>query len=100
MEKITIKGQEFNVKYSIRALMIFEHLTGKSFELTSLTDTYILYYSMLLAANPDSFIDFEQFLDAIDEDISVSTQLQSYLAAKMKFDSQFTNQETEEGEKK
>ena len=51
--EITIKDKTYKVKYSIRAMFVFEKLTGKLFKLESLMDFYIFYYSMILAGNPE-----------------------------------------------
>ena len=45
--KIDINGQEYKVKYSIRAMFIFEKLAGKLFKLESLMDWYVFYYAMI-----------------------------------------------------
>ena len=54
MKQITINGKNYNIKYSLRALFIFEQITNKSFEIKTLLDNYIFFYSMILASNKDS----------------------------------------------
>ena len=75
MNTITINNTEYKVKYTIRALFIFEQITGKAFEIKTLLDNYIFFYSMILANNPDNILDWNVFIDALDSDPSISQQL-------------------------
>lgn len=61
MNTITINNTEYKVKYTIRALFIFEQITGKAFEIKTLLDNYIFFYSMILANNPDNILDWNVF---------------------------------------
>ena len=67
MKTININGKDYKVKYSIRALFIFEQITGKAFKLETMLDSYIFYYSMILANNKDQVLQWDEFLDALDE---------------------------------
>mgnify|MGYP007088308818 FL=1 len=75
MNTIKINGIEYKVKYTIRALFIFEKITGKPFEVKTLLDNYIFFYSMILANNPDNILDWDKFLDALDSDPTIFNQL-------------------------
>ena len=75
MNTITINNTEYKVKYTIRALFIFEQITGKAFEIKTLLDNYIFFYSMILANNPDNILDWNVFIDALDSDPSIFYQL-------------------------
>ena len=57
MEKITIKGTDYKLKYTIRAMFIYEQITGKPFGISTLLDNYIFFYSMILANNPDNILE-------------------------------------------
>ena len=75
MKKEKINGTDYNVKYTIRALFYFERITGKAFEIKTLQDNYILFYCMILANNPDNILEWEAFLDAVDNDPKLIEQL-------------------------
>lgn len=77
--EIIIKGQTYKAKYSIRALFIFEQMTGKLFSLEKIMDYYIFYYSMILANNPDCKLLFDEFIDECDENPEIGKQFSSYL---------------------
>nr|DAW15072.1 MAG TPA: hypothetical protein [Caudoviricetes sp.] len=38
-------------------------------------DNYLFFYCMLLANNPDNLLDWDEFIDAMDNDASLITQL-------------------------
>lgn len=65
--KITYKDKEYEIKYSLRAMMVYENITEKSFAPKSLTDIIVFFYSSLTAYSDDP-IDFNEFLDWLDED--------------------------------
>jgi hypothetical protein len=66
--EITINGKKYKVKYTIRALFIFERITNKAFKIETLLDNYLFFYSMILANNKENVLDWEEFLDALDSD--------------------------------
>lgn len=67
MKTIKINGVDYKIKYTIRALFIFEQITGKAFKIENLLDNYIFFYSMILANNPDNILDWDVFLNCIDD---------------------------------
>lgn len=92
--EITIKDNTYKVKYSIRALFIFEEMTGKPFKLEKVMDFYIFFYSMILANNPDSNLLFNDFVDACDEDASLFTSFQNYLNEVFSKENQFKTEDS------
>lgn len=72
---ILLNGKEYTIKYTIRALFIFEQITNKSFEIKSLLDSYILMYAMLLANNKDC-LSWEEFLDCVDENPNILNEME------------------------
>lgn len=75
MKTIKINGKDYNIKYTIRSLFIFEQITGKSFEIKTLLDNYVFFYSMLLACNTDDVLTWDEFIDALDEDPTILKQM-------------------------
>lgn len=97
---ITINGTDYKVKYTIRALFIYEQITGKPFEIKSLLDNYIFFYSLILANNPDNVLDWDIFLDALDSDKKLMEQLSKIVSDYQKKDSIFEQVDAVSGEKK
>ena len=97
---ITINGKKYKVKYTIRALFIFEQITGKPFEIKTLLDNWIFLYSIILANNPDNFIDWDEFIDALDNDKALIAELNKLVEDYQSKDDLFEKVDTTSGEKK
>lgn len=97
---ITINNKQFKVKYTIRALFIFEQITGKSFNISTLFDNYLFFYCLILANNPDNVLDFEEYIDAVDSDKGLYQQLTKAVEEYQKQDNLLSADDEEGGQKK
>ena len=97
---ITINNKEYKVKYTIRALFIFEQITKRPFEIKTTLDNYLFFYSMILANNPDTPLDWEEFIDAMDNDTSLIGQLNKIIADSQRKNELFEEVTENNGEKK
>ena len=64
---ITYKEHSYELKYSFRAMMLFENITKKSFNTKTITDFITFLYCIIFAQAKDEVIDYGEFLDWIDE---------------------------------
>ena len=92
---ITIKDKEYKVKYTIRAMFIFEKMANKIFKIESLLDWYIFYYSMILANNPDCELLFDDFIDECDSNPTLIVNMQEYLYKEMEINNQLKKEDGE-----
>nr|DAJ20171.1 MAG TPA: tail assembly chaperone protein [Siphoviridae sp. ctTYz13] len=99
MRKIIIKGKEYKIKQTLRSLFIFEQITNRPFKIETLLDNYIYFYSVILANNKDNVIDWDEFIDAVDENPSLLNEFTKMNEEQNKFDELFTDS-NEKGEKK
>lgn len=98
---ISINNKEYKVKNTIRAMFIFEQITKKPFHIETLLDNHIYFYSILLASNPDNLIDWDEFIDALDEDPTIVKQLNDILMKNSKINDLLNEgEENANGEKK
>lgn len=100
MKTITINNKEYKIKYTIRALFIFEQITGKAFNIQTLLDNYVFFYSMILANNPDDVLDWDDFINALDKDPELLQKLTATNEEYMKKDDIFGEESTGTEEKK
>jgi hypothetical protein len=98
--KIKIRNIEYNIKYSIRAMFVFEKLVGKLFKLESLMDWYVFYYSMILAGNPECTLQFDDFIDECDLNPALAIDIQNYLNAQFQKQGQLEPSKEEDASKK
>ena len=88
---MTIKGQDYKLKYTLRALFIYEQITGKAFELKTITDEYLFFYCILMANNPDSSLTFEELIEAVDEDMGIMVEFQNFLKKELEKQQLYTD---------
>lgn len=100
MKTIKINDKEYKVKYTIRALFYWEQITGKPFAINTLLDNYLFFYCMILANNPDDVLQWEDFLNAIDNDPTLFTQINATVDESQKKEELFNNEDSTTGEKK
>ena len=74
-----INNKEYKLKYTLRALFIYEQITGKAFKLETLTDEYLFFYCVLAANNPDMDLTVDGLVDAMDEDAGIMIQFQNFM---------------------
>lgn len=77
--EITIKDKTYKVKYSLRALFIYEQIKKEPFALKTITDYYLFFYCMLLASDSSSELTFDDFIDTLDEHPEIGTEMMDYL---------------------
>lgn len=94
---IILNGKEYIIKYTIRALFIFEQITGKPFEVATLLDSYILMYSMLLANNDDC-LSWDDFLNCVDENPNLLNEMED--VTKSQNEKLFANESDDKEKKK
>lgn len=97
MKTIEIKGKTYNYKYSLRALFIFERITGRPFALNDTMDTFTFFYAMLLANNEDlsNILTFDEFIDECDNDATIGNEMGDYLLSY--FQNPLNKNDVEEG---
>lgn len=100
MKTININGVDYKIKYTIRALFIFEQITGKSFQLNSLLDNYVFFYSMILANNKDNPLNWDDFINAIDEDPTLFAKMSDILNEEQSKNDVFNKEDGDDKEKK
>lgn len=64
---IKIKDTEAEVRQTFRAHIIYEQITGQTFSPKNVTDVITFFYSTVMACNPDLTLDFNEFIDWLDE---------------------------------
>ena len=84
MNTILINGKEYKIKYGIRAMLISEQITQKPFSLDNMNEQLVFLYSCLLAADNELTMSYEEFLDAVDDDLSIIIRFGQYLSEQQK----------------
>lgn len=77
--KFKYNEKEYELKYSFRALIIYENITKKNFNPKTISDILIFFYSILCASGKGDVFDFNVFMDIIDENPSLVTEFSEWL---------------------
>lgn len=87
--KIKIKDLEITLKNSFRSLIIYEAMTKKTFKPETITDVIVYFFSVISAsANPQQ-VDWDDFMDWLDENPNAIAEFQNWLSSTMTFNGQF-----------
>lgn len=65
---ITVRGVDYMLKPGMKAIVVFEKITDKPFDIKTTTDILVYIYSAIIAGTQGAFLDFEVLLEAMDED--------------------------------
>lgn len=77
--KINIKNTDIELKFSFRALMIYENITQESFSPDNLTNIIFFFYSVILGSIKNKNIDYDEFMDWLDENPNAITEFTNWL---------------------
>ena len=79
--KVQILEREIELKATFRAYIIFENITGKSFQqLSTITDALTFFYATILGSAKTTDISFDDFLDFIDENPNIVIEFSEWMA--------------------
>lgn len=96
---ITIDNKEIDLRYSFRALMIYEKIADKSFtNVSGLTEILIFFYSVILGSDSEMNLTWDQFIDWLDNNPNMLTEFTSWLNDVMNKNNYITNPNGEEKE--
>lgn len=80
MSKVKINGVEYVAKYSLRALFMYERMTGNNgFETKSTEGSFRFMYAMVKANNPECSMSWDEFLDYVEADPTIAVALSAIL---------------------
>lgn len=76
---LIINEKNVELKYSIRAMMMYENITDKSFNPVNVTDVLTFFYCIVVASSKDYSLTFDDFIDMIDENPQYITDFTKWI---------------------
>ena len=77
--KFTYKDKEIELKYSLRAMMMYENVTdGKEYP-TTLTDMITLMYCIVVTSSKDYSITFDEWIEYLDEHMELLNEFTTWM---------------------
>lgn len=77
--KIQYKDKEIELKQSLRALLMYENITNKSFNPQNFTEILTYFYCIIVSSSKDFSIKFDDFVDYIDENPVILEEMTNWL---------------------
>ena len=93
--EIVIKNKEVSLKYSFRALMIYENITQKSFNPKGISDVVVFFYSVVVASTKDTTLSFDDFIDWLDDNATAINDFSVWLTSVFNAQSGLVNKEVQ-----
>ena len=85
MKSVKINGEEFTPKYTLRALFIYEQMSGHNgFETSSTEDNFMLIYAMLKGSKRDTLLTYDEFIDECDAHPEMVAELTECITSQVK----------------
>ena len=91
--EIVIKGNKVSLKYSFRALMIYENIAQKSFNPKGISDVVVFFYAIVVARTKDTTLSFDDFIDWLDEQPTAINDFSMWLTSVFNAQSGLINKE-------
>lgn len=88
MKTVEIDGVSYKLRYTLRALFVYEELAGHPYTGEKMLDSYMLLYAMIIACNEEAEINFNQLIDACDKDTSIYRAFSEVLQDEIKKNSE------------
>jgi hypothetical protein len=89
--KLNIKDKEIELKYSIRALLMYENMTDKTLSTsTLLTDMIVFMYCVVISSSKDYSLSFDDFIDFLDENPDAIQEFAEWLKNNVNSNNNFT----------
>lgn len=98
--KLNIKDTKVELKYTLRALFLFEKIKGCAFSLNTLLDEYLFFYCLILANNKEIDMTFDDFIDVLDADITLMSKYKEFLQKEMERQNVYDSEEHVDNKKK
>ena len=80
---ITIKDKKITLKYSLRAMMMYENVSGSTLNPKGLTDVITFFFCGVLASSKDYSLKFKDFIDWVDENPESVKEFGEWLQASL-----------------
>lgn len=98
--KINIKDRDIELKYTFRAHILYENITGENFAPTGLTSIINFYYSTIMANDRDINLEYDEFLDFLDANPETLKEFSGWLVSNIKKDEDLTQDSTKKNTSK
>ena len=77
--EVTIKNETVKLKHTMRAILVYEQITGKPFSPVTVTDIMVYFYSTIISSNTSLELQFDEFMNWLDDNSDKFTEFTQWL---------------------
>lgn len=81
--KIKIKDKEIELKYKIRAIILYENIMNKSFNPQTSLDVMVFFLCVLLASDKTLQLTLDELIDTVDDNPQILVDFSDWLSNEM-----------------
>lgn len=97
---LKIKDKEVKLKYTLRAMMLYENIQNKSFAPESTTDVLVYMFCVILSSDKELNLTFDEFLDMVDENPKLMVDFSNWLTGEINKEDTLSPKEEENPDEK
>lgn len=77
--KVTIYDKEIELKYTLRSMLMYENITDKTFNPSTMSDVITFMYCIVVASSKDYSLKFDDFIDWLDENPNIINEFGEWI---------------------
>jgi hypothetical protein len=77
--KVTINDKEIELKYTLRSMLMYENITDKTFNPSTMSDVITFMYCIVVASSKDYSLKFDDFIDWLDENPNIINEFGEWI---------------------
>lgn len=85
--EITINNKTIKLKKSFRSLIAYESATGKPFAPSTISDSIMYLYCVIISSDPSLEINYDNFMDWLDDNPTTLSEFTQWLVEQSEIES-------------
>lgn len=87
--KIQIKDKEIELRYTLRSMLMYENITEKTFNPSTMSDVITFMYCIVVSSSKDYSLMFDDFLDWLDDNPNMVNEFGEWLNSEVQTNNVF-----------
>ena len=98
--EITINEKKIQLKKTFRSLIAYESATGKAFNPTTVTESIMYFYCVIIASDMELELTYDEFMDWLDDNPTALQDFTQWLILQTEIENKLTKKKTVRANKK
>lgn len=92
--EITINEKKITLKKSFRSLIAYESAMGKTFNPTTITESIMYFYCVIISSDSDIELSFDNFMDWLDDNPNSLKEFTQWLIEQNEIENKLTKKKS------